>query len=805
MVKVNKTDKLVFDLHMHQVDYNKQREDTLRREIAEKYGVPLRNVTVNFVPITVDDKGERMSLASDVIANIQDPKFQRTLFEDYIKAKGIEDADLDGIFAIDDRVNDFVDFDAYSSYAAYKFKYVKWDNYLSYGPGNYFDFTKLKGLVLLNGQPENQCGKTTFAIDLLRFALFGKAHKSPDLGSVFNIYRPEDTEVVVEACIEINGVDYVIRRTITRPPLKKRTEKSKAKQKVEYFKLVNGEYEGMENCEGESGTETNDIIRRSVGSLEDYNLIISATSKSLGDLLDMGQTDKGRLFSRWLGLLSIEKKEEVAKSMWKDNVLPKLLSNSYNKADIEKEIDELDKLIVEDGKLIEDENKRLSESKKRLEEYEKRRDKTLLERKEVKEEVSKLDVTTIENRMKTAERELEAKRAEMRKHKDEYAPVKDAKFDEDRLTALTKQKEGLEADVRKVELENAGLKVNIKTVKTEIERIQGLIDGGKCPTCGQKIDVTEQTGHIDGHKKEIKSLIDSGVANKKKIDEWNNEITNIGKEITALEKMRSDVQLKGNLELRMVAIKSNIDSLKLQIEKYNGQLSEIENNKENIRINNDVMSRIRTIDESVRSENASRETMIRNIESLKSEVSSVEKKIEERRKVIGELEKEEGLIRNWTLYQQMVGKNGIVKIVLKRALPLINNEVARLLDGLCDFNVEVTVSDDNKVCMDLVRGGQRLDLGSSASGFETVMASIALRHSLAGIATLPKPNFTVLDEVLDGVAVSNYDNVRELFARMAKSYDFIMHITHNEMLNDWHDMNVCVTKGEDLVSSIELR
>ena len=72
MTKVNPTDKLIFDLEMHQIDFNEQKKESLRKEISEKYGVPLKNIEINFVPITVDDNGEKLSLASDIITNIQD-------------------------------------------------------------------------------------------------------------------------------------------------------------------------------------------------------------------------------------------------------------------------------------------------------------------------------------------------------------------------------------------------------------------------------------------------------------------------------------------------------------------------------------------------------------------------------------------------------------------------------------------------------------------------------------------------------------------------------------------------------------
>ena len=97
MLNVNKTDRLVFDLRMNQIDYSKEKEESLRKKISEKYGVPLKNVEINFIPEVIGEDGEKLSLASDVIENIQDPKFQVALFEEYIKAKGLEDIDFEMI------------------------------------------------------------------------------------------------------------------------------------------------------------------------------------------------------------------------------------------------------------------------------------------------------------------------------------------------------------------------------------------------------------------------------------------------------------------------------------------------------------------------------------------------------------------------------------------------------------------------------------------------------------------------------------------------------------------------------------
>ena len=786
---INPTDRLVFDLNMYQVDYNEQKIKSLRKEISEKYGVPLKNVEVNFNPITVKDDGSKISLASDIVNNIQDPKFQQKLFGEYIKMKDIKDANLDDIIKIDDVINAHVNFDAYSKYKSYKIKYAKWDNYLSYGKGNYFDFTKLNGLVLLNGEPENQCGKTTFAIDLLRFALFGKSPKCPTLDSVFNIYLEDETEAMVEVGIEIEGADYVIRRTITRPALKKRTARSKCKQKVEYFKTVNGSTELIENCEADSGTQTNNLIRETIGNVEDFNLVISATRKTLDNLLDMGQTDKGKLFSRWLGLLSIEEKEKIAKDEFK-KLSKDLLSNRYNKASLETEITDMNSVISSNNnKIIELEDK-LNKSNERINGFNKEKNDIQSRRKEIKAELVKIDITTIENKLLSLENEKLIKKNECSIAKNEYDTIKNSVFDEGiyRKALLDKQR---------YENSNAEIKGQIKIIRANNANIEALIAQKICPTCHQEIDVKAQSSVIEDNKKEEKRLISQGVMNKKMIDELSDSIND-------METQRANVQRKSNLEFKLSAIEVQIKNIDMSISDYQRQKNEIETNKDNIRYNNEIDNKIRICDDSIRAENNVKEQLIREIQQYKSENNNYNTEIKNHKIVIDKLVEEEKIIRDWNLYQELLGKNGIVKLVLKNALPIINNEVKRLLDGLCDFDVVMSVSDNNQICIDLQREGKSIDLSTGASGFEGTIASLALRAALGNIAILPKCNALVLDEILSRISAENMTNIMTLYHRMLNNYDFILHICHDTTLVDYHEQIVTVTK-KDNVSVITMK
>lgn len=784
---IKPTDKLIFDMEMCQIDYNEQKKESLRKEISEKYNVPLKNVVVNFIPVTTNSEGDSISLTTEVINNIQDPLFQRQLFKEMIELRGYDDVDFDSIIDIDNKVNAFVDFDAYGKYKPYKVKYLKWDNYLSYGKGNFFDFTKLNGLVLLSGEPENQSGKTTLAIDLLRFALFGKAAKSPTLDAVFNIYLEEETEVVVETCIEIEKTDYVIRRTISRPSLKKRTKKSKAKQKVEFFKLVNGSYEEIENCEGESGTQTNNIIKETVGNVEDFDLVISATAYTLGDIMRMGQTDKGKLFSRWLGLLSLEEKQEISKEIWKKES-QKLISSKYNKMTLESEINDMKTIIENDNKYIIETQDKLNLCNANIEKYNNEKMSILKKRKEIKETL--IDATTVENKLKMVSEELQKHRNKMMVKKERYMEIKDSKFNNDDFQKV----KAIEDTIKANQIE---LRTKITSLRDENKRIGKLIEGKICPTCGQEIDMVEQNNLISSNEEKIKDFTAKGLENKIKLEE-------INAQILKLEQQRNEENELNRLKPEMSAIKVQIDNCKLQITELNRQKVEIETNKDNIKVNNEIENKIRIVDTTISEENRNKEYCIREIEKCKAEIKNYETEIKRRNEIISKLFEEEKIIRSWNCYQELVGKNGIIKLVLKRALPIVNNEIARLLDGLCDFDVILSVDDTNKMCLDLVRDGKSIDLGMAASGWEGCVASIAIRCALSNLGNLPKGNFTVYDEVLSGVSSKNVENVMKLFGRVLNKYDFIIHICHDTTLMDYHNQIIVVTK-ENNVSKIQLR
>src|SRR5574344_2121964 len=317
MKNITKKAKVDINWKVSPYDYSKSKINDIVEKASKKYNISKEQIKVKPDFIMVDSGGKKISIEKDIIENIQDPSFQQKLFKEFIETNKIDGCDFNSIKDIDNEINSEINYKEYSKYKRLSIKWIKWDNFLSYGPDNIFNFDNLQNLVLLNGEPANQSGKTTFAVDLIHFLLFGKTSKAETLDKIFNKHLKEATNVNVEGCIVIDNEEYIINRILTRPSASKRTEKSKVSQKVEYFKVIGGIKEELtdydiDNQQGESTQTTNKIIKDAIGKESDFNLMMSITESTLDAMIDEKPTERGKLLSRWIGLLPLEEKEILA-------------------------------------------------------------------------------------------------------------------------------------------------------------------------------------------------------------------------------------------------------------------------------------------------------------------------------------------------------------------------------------------------------------------------------------------------------------------------------------------------------------
>lgn len=787
---IGKKSKVEIQWNVIPSNYSLEKAETIRAEMAKKYGIPKDNITVTPNFIKLNDNGEVVALSNEVIDNIQDPKFQQNLFLKYFEENGITEYNFDEICKIDNHINSLIDYEIYDARRRYEIKWIKWSNFLSYGENNFFDFTQLSGLVLLNGEPANQSGKSTFAYDLLHFLLFGKTNsgKADVFSDIFNRYSPEATEVKVEGCLTIEGNDYVIKRTLTRPVLSKRTEKSKVTHKVEYYRLIDGieqsliDDESSENLEGTGNVDTNKIIKEAIGNEKDFDLVICANSDNLKSLISLKDTDRGRLLTKWIGLLVIEDKEKIAREKWNKEVSKNLYSYTYNRGTLQKEVEDYGaELKVKE----EDLNKWVEYSKNVaniIATHMSSKDALLLAKQPIDDNLTRIDVTTVEAKIQSITDEGKKRAAQKERIEAQLKEIGDISF-------INEIYVGLVNESKKLNSEMAVLRTEIKNLK---ERNQELRKSEYCPTCGKKLDNVSFDATITANEESIKEKTELGI-NKSLA------LKNVDEEIGKMETQREQFMTKNNLEVQRDKIEVELRRLRLELQEQKRTLADLERNKEIIKKNGEIDAQINVINHNIKIEENNHTQSIMTIENLKRDIKTYETEINNRKVVIEAIEKEEVLVQSWGLYLQLIGKNGISKMVLRNTLPIINGEMKRLLNDVCDFDVEVVIDDRNDVAFNLIRDNVVTKL-SSGSGFEQTAASLALRVVLGNMSTLSRPSFILLDEVLGGVAKENYDNIKKLYDRILKDYSFVFQITHLDDIVDWHDKVVTVKKVNNISS-----
>lgn len=777
--------KVVVKWNVHQSNYTKELEKSIISLMAQKYKISEKNIRVETNYTALNECGV---ITSDDAKSIHDPKFQQELMKEFIKINNIENVDFDEILKIDSQINSLIDYDSYDKSKRYEIKWVKWGNFLSYGPDNFFDFTNLHGLVLLNGEPANKSGKSTFAYDLLHFLLFGKTNtnKAKTLGELFNNYLPDERVLNVEGCINIDGDDYIIRRTLTRPTAGKKSKT--ITNKVEYYKLDENGNETLlpENNEAEaSTTATSKIIKDALGNENDFDLIISANAKDLDSLISLTETEKGRLLTRWIGLSIIEDKDIKAREKWNKEISVGRYSDMYNASQLENDINNLTEYINEAEQNISNNNKKIEECSQRIIEFNKTRDSLLAAKPTIDDNLLKIDSTTLQKSIETLIEEGKIKTAEAERITKEIEEIGSFDYSEDEYLKISKENNELVAAM-------AELRANITNLKNTN---YSLAKSEYCPTCHRKLEGVNHSASITANEHKIEEYTQQGIAYKKRSD----ELTKLMDEMTT---KRSMVFKKNQLELKLAALNTNIASKRLEYKEKNQLLKDITKNIEAITINSKLDADINVVNASISTEERIKNGLERDNITKHTEIENNKQTIALRKTYLLKIAEERKIEKNWKLYLQMIGKDGISKMVLRNTLPIINNELNRLLGDVSDFKVEIVMNDKNDIDFLLLRDDIITKL-SAASGLEKTQAALALRVILGNMSKLSKPPFILLDEVLGTVAKENYDNMKKLYEKISEYFDFVLHITHLADITDWHSGGIITVKKENNISSLK--
>jgi DNA repair exonuclease SbcCD ATPase subunit len=761
-------------------NYSKEGLTKVRNYFANKYGVQKNNINVVYRPVKFNAKGDAIEITGAGIENIMDISYQRALMKEVITRDG-KIVDFDRIIALDDKVNGELNVDLTASqHRTWSIKWLMIDNFLSFGDQNYIPFNKLKGLTVVNSVPANQGGKTTFTIDAIKFLLHGTTTKTNTNEQIFNTYSVKN-ELIVRGMIDIEGEETIIERKMRRSA--KKGGGWTVTNKVNYYKILpDGEEEELND---EDAKKTTLSLKETIGSEKDFELLVLATEKNLDDLIGLTTTESGKVLTRLIGLEILELKEAAARTMYNE-FAKKKKSNEYDVITLGNDIIEHETKITEGTELHGILTTKLEDAKLEIIKLNADNDRLINSKEKIDVTISALNPSKLQEEIDALSLTGKALKTKVANLTTQITNMGTIVFDEDKHHELTK---------------NLSTNTSAKAVKeAEVVRLKkviaDLVAGGICQSCNRKLDDVDNSAHINGHSVTINNL----VAEIAKIIIVMGKITT---ELNDLNTTKTLIDTKNKLELDKDRAEVEIGGLRNQVVAKMNDLKKYNLNLEAIELNKKVDIAVSKVKTDLAVEEHTKEDTITKIERVSTDVKANQDAIVTKTKLIETIKKEEEIDRIFKIYIDLVGKKGISKLVLRSVLPIINSEVQRLLEDVCDFEIEIFMNDKNDVEF-LMNKDDIPKLLKSGSGFEKTAASLALRGVLGKISTLPMPNFITFDEVLGKVADENIEKLKPLFDKIKDMYEIVFFITHNPLLKDWGDNVVTVVKLDN-ISKLNLK
>jgi DNA repair exonuclease SbcCD ATPase subunit len=296
---------------------------------------------------------------------------------------------------------------------------------------------------------------------------------------------------------------------------------------------------------------------------------------------------------------------------------------------------------------------------------------------------------------------------------------------------------------------------------------------------------------------------------KKKIEElgdWEKKVDKLSKRWKDLDsKEKSYTQLKKDFDEyeRNKLIKQkeelSLESQTLKLEQVETKLKNYESVQEKIKKNNEIDAQLLKANMRIDDLITEKRTYERTQNQNQMKVEQLNQKIEKNHELILQIAEEFEKEKIFKIYLEVFGKNGISKIIMKTMMPLINQELQRLLQDSCYFNLEIRINDKNEVEFMMIDNSTGVEkLMVSGSGYERTIAAMALRAVLSKVCSLPKPNIIVWDEVFGKISNDNLELVGEFFGKIREYFDKIFVISHNPLINNWANNTVKIKKVDNI-------
>jgi DNA repair exonuclease SbcCD ATPase subunit len=718
--------------------------------------------------------------------DLRNPDVLLRLLKDYHRENNVDDCEWT---AVREQVGAYLqqalETDDLIRNVKWSLRHLKFDNTFTYGEGNEINFDQLNGIVGIFGP--NRVGKSSI-VGTIMYSLFN----TTDRGNVKNLHvvNIRQPYCYTKAIVNVAGTNYVFERQTVKHESKR--GQVHAGTALNVFKVdENGD---VIDLAGEQRNDTEKVIRGLIGNAEDCLLTSVAAQDDVKLFINQGTSKRRKDLSRFLDLDIFDKMYELAKNdvNFNKGALRNLPDRDWLAIDktFKRDLLDCDEAIKEKDHLLHDANQQLQDLRSQLTSF---KDFNPVTKAQVEAQESR--VSSLVDKLVDARGKLVAANEDVERLAKKIASIEVIQAEHD-LPELKRRFEAyrtLESSFESLKLVHEADAIKLKHQERSLKILDDVPCGDTFPTCKFIKDAFKNKEKVEPQREKVQRALEKLQKAEAALEELRKEslvdkITKIEQLNDLASKLRVTVSTR---EVEIVKLETTISDVNANLTPARQRLAELkealkkEENVEVVTLRNSLDELQRTV------KKLDGEKML--LASKAGRIQSDFNKLEQERKQRTDLLQ---LMKAHELIAQAFSRRGIPSLIVASQLPLINAEVAKILNGIVDFTVELEQDDDSdsmEVYIDYGDSKRIIELGS---GMEKMIAAVAIRVALINISSLPKTDMFIIDESFGPLDPSSVEACNRLLTSLKRCFKTIIVITHVEGVKDVADHIIEVTKNE---------
>lgn len=664
---------------------------------------------------------------------------------------------------------------------------LEFDNLFSYGKDNVINFDSMSGITGIFGK--NRSGKSSIPGSLM-YGLYN----TTDRGSISNLHVINMRKGYCRARIYMsaNGKNYLVDRQSTK--------KSNRKGKISattHLNLSEVDESGnvIVDMNGEQRRATEKTLRTLVGTPEDFLMTSLASQGEMNNFIKNGATQRKSILTKFLDLNIFDDMMALAKD--ESSQIKALLSSSSDR--------DWDTLITEKGidkrsnvRLRLDLENNLTKLRSNMEEL-----KISMATSKDSELVTQIDIDKQQEAIELSQSELKSIEENCNKINKSIASVQSkissiqtlkSQFPIDDLTERYEAQQDLERALTDLSHIHEKSKILLKGQKKSVKILEDVPCGDQFPKCKFIKNSHTAKKKIDEQQNLVKENYDKVKSAKKSLNTLKNECLH-----DKIEKydaiLRKESSLQINLRDEKLSLSAVVSRRKIVIDSISDASRDLQSMKlrasdtEDAKKMSYARKEIQALTDQINDLDTQRSELTKTVGRLDAEIKSLK----------AEKEKYNDLILRWktyTLFMNAVSKKGIPLQIMSAQLPVINDEISKILQGVVGFTVELEADPNSNQMEIYINYGDSRRIIECGSGMEKMMASLAIRVALINMSALPKTGLLIIDEGFGALDDMNVESCGRLLNSLKQWFRNILVISHVDAVKDMVDNVLPITQKE---------